>query len=101
MFPALGKKVDVRFGDLAFRLDFTSENQMTFTGLVAPYLGQSETVTYTAVEIRPDVYMVYWKEKDGTAVVHVEDFGKGIVHTNIARPDGNFWNLSGSLTFAA
>jgi hypothetical protein len=99
MFPATGKSVVANFGDLAFRLDFTTDGHMTFTGITEPYVGVTETVAYTAVEVRPDVFMVHWQEKDKTTVVHIEDFAKGILYSNISRPDGSFWNLSGSLRF--
>jgi len=37
------------------------------------------------------------QEKDKTTVVHVRDFEKGIVYTNITRPDNTFVRLKGTL----
>jgi hypothetical protein len=55
-------------------------------------------VQYTAVAVGSNVFMVYWHEpKGGANVVHLQDFGKGVVHTNIAQPSGEFLNLSGKL----
>jgi hypothetical protein len=71
---------------------------MTFTILKGENIGYSETVQITAIPIRPCVFMVYWIEADGTTVVHVEDFAKSIVYTNITQPDGTFFNLKGTLT---
>jgi glyoxylase-like metal-dependent hydrolase (beta-lactamase superfamily II) len=99
-FPAICRKVEVNFGgEYLFELDFFSERQMTFRGLVTRSEGRlvTDTVRYTAVPIAPQIYMVYWTESDGTHVVHIEDFGQGIVHTNIAAPDGSFTNLKGTL----
>lgn len=99
-FPAICRKAEVNFGgEYIFELDFHNEHSMTFTGLVARAEGRpiTDTVEYTAVEVAPGVYMVYWTEKDNTHVVHVEDYGSGIAYTNIAAPDGSFTNLKGTL----
>ena len=85
---------------MAFELNFdANSHSMTFTAIEAngPNLLTRETIEYTAVPIRPAVFMVHWKEKSGNTVVHVEDFEKGMVHTNITTPDLSFYNLSGTL----
>lgn len=99
-FPAIGRKAEVNFGgEFDFELNFHNDHSMTFTGLVARSEGRpmTDTVEYTAVEIAPLVYMVYWTEKDNTHVVHVEDYGRGVAYTNISAPDGSFTNLRGTL----
>lgn len=101
-FPAIGRTLSVRFGETRFRLDFQDAQRMSFVGLAGPYQGARDTVQYTAVKIREQVYMVYWHEPStGANVVHVEDFEHGIVHTNIAQPDGGFVNMAGELTLEA
>lgn len=94
----IGNKFKADFGDYAFELNFESEIQLTWKALTNDGFGAFETVTITKTEIRPNVYMVYWKEKSGTTVTHVEDFEKGIVYTNITSPDNSFLNLKGKLT---
>jgi glyoxylase-like metal-dependent hydrolase (beta-lactamase superfamily II) len=99
-FPAICRKAEVNFGgEYDFELNFHDERSMTFTGLVARSEGRpmTDTVQYTAVEVAPKVYMVYWTESDNTHVVHVEDFGQGVAYTNISAPDGSFTNLRGTL----
>ncbi len=99
-FPAIGRKAEVDFGgEYDFELNFHNEHSMTFTGLKprANDRPTTDTVEYTAVEVAPGVYMVYWTEKDNTHVVHVEDYGGGVAYTNIAAPDGSFTNLKGTL----
>ena len=93
-----GKIVQVTFGDFAFRLDFTDSQTMTFTGNGPASEGITDTVQYTAVEIRPQVYMVYWHEPTtGDNVTHVQDYPRGIVYTNIASGDGSFTHLKGQI----
>lgn len=98
-YPAAGKKAKVKFGELEFALDFKDATTMSFVGLAGPLKGVTDTVKYTAIEVAPKIYMVYWHEPNtGANVVHVQDFNRGIVYTNIAAPDGSFTNLKGTLT---
>ena len=95
----IGQKFKVNFGgEFVFQLDFHSDTQMTYAPILGAGFGEPETVKITMVEIRPNVYMVYWKEKSNTTVVHVEDFESGVVHTNITVDQDTFLNLSGTLT---
>ena len=94
----IGKKFQANFGDFAFELNFESETQLTWRALSNQGFGDAETVSITKTAIRPNVYMVYWKEKSGTTVTHLEDFENGIVYTNITDPDNHFINLKGTLT---
>ncbi|MFY3001872.1 MoaF-related domain-containing protein [Achromobacter xylosoxidans] len=98
-FPAIGRKVQVRFGELAFELNFKDATSMTFTGLDGPFKGVQDTVRYTALEVASNIYMVYWHEPStGANVVHVQDYDLGVVYTNIAGADGSFTNLKGVIT---
>lgn len=94
----IGKKFQANFGDFSFELSFESETKLTWKALNNQGFGDSETVSITKTEIRPNVYMIYWKEKSGTTVTHLEDFENGIVYTNITNPENNFMNLKGTLT---
>lgn len=96
----IGNKFKVNFGgDFVFELNFHSANKMTWTPLKGDDR-QSHTEDITMTEIRPNVYMIYWKEESGNRIVHVEDFENEIAHTNIALPDedGTFYHLNGPLT---
>jgi hypothetical protein len=99
LYPAPGHTYNVNFGDTAFRLEFHPDAQtMTFTGLGEALEETHETIHYTAVPVRPNVFMVYWQEANKTTVVHVQDFENQTVHTNITTPDQQFYNLSGTMT---
>lgn len=92
-YPAPGHTFEANFGARAYKLAFDpAKSEMTFTGAN----GSSATVAYTARELRPGLYMVYWQEADGGArVTHIEDFENGVVYANIAGRDGKFYNLKG------
>lgn len=97
-FPAIGKKMRVKFGDNTFELNFKDNQAMSFEGLSGQFKGEHDNVQYTAIEIRPQVYMVYWHEPASvTNVVHIEDFEHKTVYTNIAAKDGSFTHLKGTL----
>lgn len=97
-FPAISKKMQVKFGDNLFELNFKDNKNMSFEGLSGQFKGDRDNVQYTAIEIRPQVYMVYWHEPaTATNVVHIEDFAQHIVYTNIAAKDGSFMHLKGTL----
>lgn len=97
-FLPVDKSFEADFGDIIFHLHFKSSTELTYDVIKAPQgAGTSETVQIKAVEIRPKVYMVYWKEANKSTVVHVEDFEEGIVYTNITMPDNTFNNMKGTL----
>jgi glyoxylase-like metal-dependent hydrolase (beta-lactamase superfamily II) len=98
-FPAIGKRVEIAFGETVFQLDFKEDARtMSFIGTAGSFKGVADTVQYTAVELRPQLFMLYWHEPHtGMNVVHIEDFERGVVRTNIAAPDGSMQHMSGTL----
>lgn len=85
---------------LKVRLFFESETSLVFTVMEGGDLtgiGHTERVETTIAEIRPNVYMVAWKEKTGATVTHVEDHENGIVYSNATLPDGNFYTMKGTI----
>jgi glyoxylase-like metal-dependent hydrolase (beta-lactamase superfamily II) len=97
-YPAAGKKMAVSFGETTFELNFHDDKSMSYIGTAGMFKGMGDDVQYTAVPIRPQVFMVYWHEpKTGSNVVHVQDFENGIVYTNIAQTDGQFLHMQGKL----
>ncbi len=100
LYPAVGRSIKVDFGAFAFRNSFKDAHHMTFLGLNGGYKGLTDNVITTVVEVSPYVYMVYWSEPNSTKsnVVHVQNYNTGTVWTNIAAPDGKFYNMKGKLT---
>lgn len=101
-YPAIGNHVSVNFGGgFVFDLDYLNNKQMRFTGKSESTKNLSELVDYTAVEVSPNVFMVYWTEtKTKTNVVHVQNWNTGVVYTNIANPDGSFNHFKGTMKLA-
>ena len=97
-YPPVGRVATVDFGGAAFRLNFIDNKTMSFEGTSGAFQGVKDTVNYTAIEVSPMVFMVYWHEPStGSNVVHVQDWNTGTVWTNIAGEDGSFTNLKGTI----
>lgn len=92
-----GRSYKVDFGAFIARLDFISPTEMDWSMSNGNSFGEKHRERITVVEVRPGINMVYWSEKTGNRVTHVEDFARGIVHTNIAMANGSFVNLTGAL----
>jgi len=90
-------KMETEF--LKARLFFETDNSMVFTILDGELtaIGHTEKVETTVAEIRPNVYMVAWKEISGATVTHVEDHENGIVYSNATLADGNFYRMKGTI----
>ena len=97
-FPAAGKAVEAVFGDAIIDFNFKDLTTLSIYCRSGIFKGITEVVQYTAVKIRPQVYMVYWHEPDSKLnVVHVEDFEHGTVYTNVSYPDGKFVHFKGTI----
>lgn len=75
-----------------FRLAFLSDKEMTFTSLVDPTITETVKLPNDSTPVRTSLW---WpgQRKAGNRVVHVEDFERMVIYTNIARKDGTFVRL--------
>lgn len=97
-YPLSGKLAEIKFGETLILLNFKDAKTLSIVGTSGVFKGVTETVSYTAIKIRPQVYMVYWAEPVSKLnVVHVEDFEHGVVYTNVSYPDQSFLHLKGSI----
>lgn len=88
-------------GAFKSELFFESDDTLVFRiaeGGGPAAVGHKEKVQITLVEIRPQVYMVAWKEATGATVTHVEDHENGILYSNATLPDGSFYTMKGTIT---
>jgi hypothetical protein len=86
---------------LQTELFFESDTSLVFTVIEGGTLtkkGYTERVKTVIVEIRPQVYMVAWKEISGATVTHVEDHENGIIYSNATLPDGRFYSMKGTIS---
>lgn len=86
------------FGAFAAKITFTSTTQANLLVTKGPLAGSTDTVTYTATQVRPGLYVVRWHEpKSGAYVTHVEDyFHHTVVASNLFGDQ--FVELDGTFT---
>lgn len=96
-----GKRFLADLGAFKSELYFESDHSLVFKiveggGPGEP--GHTEKVYITIAEVRPQVYMVCWKEAIGATVTHVEDHENGILYSNATLADGSFYPMKGTIT---
>lgn len=95
-----GNRYRMNVDVLKTELFFESDESMVFTVIEGGSLtknGYSERVKTTIAEVRPNVYMVAWKEISGATVTHVEDHENGIIYSNATLSDGSFHMMKGTI----
>jgi hypothetical protein len=96
-FPAAGNQYFVDFKAFTVILSFTSNSSLTYTVINSDgSTGQIETVNISVKCICADIFLVTWQEADKTTVVHIEDYGRNEIVTNITNPDNSFQQLYGT-----
>ena len=95
----IGEKFRVDFAVAKAILHFQSETSMQFTITEKegrPYQ-ETETVEIKLSEIRPNLYIATWKERNRNTVTQIQDFNTGTVFSNWTLPNGEFINIKGSI----
>ncbi|MGY8684945.1 hypothetical protein Q2941_45465 [Bradyrhizobium sp. UFLA05-153] len=95
-FPGVGHRYFVDFVAFQVELDFASETSLTYYNLDknGNKVG-SETVTIKVEPITDGIFLVTWQESDKTTVVHIEDYNRLTIVTNITEPDLSFDQFHG------
>jgi hypothetical protein len=97
-FPAIGHKYFVDFVAFRVELFFESESTLTYTGIKKDgSRGDSETVKIKIEPVRDLLFLVTWQEADKTTVVHLEDYKKNVITTNITDPSNTFSTFHGKM----
>jgi hypothetical protein len=96
-FPAVGHRYFVDFQAFRVELDFTSESSLTYYNLDKDgnKIG-SETVAIKVEPITDGIFLVTWQESDKTTVVHIEDYIRQTIVTNITGSDLTFDQFHGT-----
>ncbi len=93
-FTGADRSYDVDFEGSKINIRFTSDRLISFVRS-----GETTVDSYPIdpIKIRDKLFLVHWTEKDGTQIVHVEDFEKMIIYTNISMLDGSFFQVKGTM----
>jgi hypothetical protein len=94
-----GNIFEVDFGMAKAILHIESGSQLTFT--ITEKRGEKvnvvETVQTKMTELRPQLYLITWREASGTTTTQVHDYENETIYSNWTSREGEFTNLKGTL----
>jgi hypothetical protein len=95
----IGSKFSADFGMAKAILHIQSETSLSFTTTEknGKDAHETETVKTKMTELRPQLYMLTWKEKNGNTITQIQDYKNGIIYSNWTSPDGEFTHAKGTL----
>ncbi|EPU4319908.1 MoaF-related domain-containing protein [Escherichia coli] len=96
-FPGLGLRYLADYGEFAFHVDFSADGRTLrwADAKAVDFDAAATTETYSAIQIRPGVFWVTWKESDGITVSHAEDFENERIYAAITIPNQDFITVTG------
>lgn len=94
----IGHKFAVDFGAKA-TLEIKSPTELFFhiTEMDGQPVDEAETVEIGLTQLRPDLFMLTWKERNGNTVTQIQDHGKHAVYMNWTHPNGDFTHAKGTI----
>jgi len=95
----IGNKFMVDLGMAKAILDIQSETSLTFTITEQEGIkkNSSETVVIKLTALRPDLFLLTWKENNGNTITQVQDHKNAKVYMNWTHPGGEFINTTGTI----
>ena len=91
-----GHAFDVDLGPFVPRLTFLEEGKLRLQAQIGPTT-VDEIVPVDVRGIRPDVFLVAWKETSGNYVVQLQDHQNGVVLNRAHLADGSVFEVEGSI----
>ena len=95
--PFVGHTYLFQYDGFAAQDSFISADTIRFVITEGSLKGLEGEVKYQYREIRAGAYLIYWQEKDGGTVTHLDDFQQGLSHSNYTTPKLEFYTMSGSI----
>jgi len=93
----VGKEYHFDYGQMVIRVHYLSGHRLAWEQVKGPEAGRKAEEEYGFAAIRPDVYFIWWQERDTSVVAQVVDFDKGVVHTTWISPDKNVTAFQGAV----
>ena len=93
----VGKSFVYDYGSLVAHDHFVTDTLLRFEVVGGPFAGVKGEAPFEAHEVSPDVWMITWQESNGATVVHIDDFVRGISHSNFTDAQLGFHRMLGSI----
>jgi hypothetical protein len=99
MMKIIGNKFAVDFGMAKAILHMQSETSLTFTTTEknGKEAHETETVKIQMTELRTQLYLVTWKEKNGNTITQIQDYENEMIYSNWTTLRGEFTHAKGTL----
>lgn len=96
LFP-VGLEMNVSYPAFQVRLTLLSAAQLRFE-IKDVSFARTETVDIQVVPLGNSVFAVSWQETDGATVTNIQDYDRGVVHSFVTLPDGQFIRMTGPIS---
>jgi hypothetical protein len=98
---APGDIVEIAFDDFTGRMAFHDDNRVKLEVLGGPFDGFTDEPEYELSSIGDRVFLLSWKERIGSVVVHAIDRAEHVSHAFVASADGQFLRMIGKVNVLA
>jgi predicted SnoaL-like aldol condensation-catalyzing enzyme len=95
-FP-VGQEMTVSYPEFTVHLTLRSTTEMAFEIKEGPF-AHAETVDINVVSLGNGLFAVSWREASGATVTNVQDYDRGVIHSFITLPGGEFLRMTGPIT---
>lgn len=95
-FP-VGLEMDVTYPYFRVSLVFLSAERLKFEIKEGPF-ARIEIVDIEVEPLGNSIFAINWQEKDGAAVVNIQDYDRGVIHSWATLPDGQFLRMTGTIS---
>lgn len=89
--------VDFKMAKAILAVQSETELMFTITEQDGKEVNETETVALKLTELRPQLYLLTWKERNGNTITQIQDHEKHIVYMNWTLPGGEFVNMTGKI----
>lgn len=97
-FPFAGHSFEVDYGDLVAINAYSPDGTRLAYEITAGELkGNRAEIAFEWLQLNDNDFVISWQEVDGSTVVHVDNFTKGLSRSFFTTPDAQFFRLSGTL----
>ncbi|MGM8227400.1 nuclear transport factor 2 family protein [Cellvibrio sp. ARAG 10.3] len=94
-FP-VGIEIDISYPNFQVSLTLLSVTQLKFVIKDGPF-ARTEVVDTHVVPLGNSLFAVSWQETDGATVTNVQDYDRGLVHSHVTLPTGEFLQMTGTI----
>lgn len=93
----IGKSFLFDYGEFQVRVEYLSDQRLRWEQVKGPSPGLTAEETYNAIEVRNELYMISWQEKDGSVVIQAVDWEKERVYTTWISSEKQVHHFQGKI----